>query len=257
MNTPDLGDRISGNNATRSALTLIELLVVIAIIGILAALLLPTLSAGKAYARSASCKNHLRQMGLALKMYVEENGQHYPRQVRSKPGNPSVFVFWFDTLTPYYPVSWTNRAYHCPGYDGFVGWARTGTIENEYGSYAYNAFGIRRDDGGTQPLGLGPMNRIPVVSENQIAAPSEMFSIGESRFLSETENELPGGDTILRSGFLNGSPLHKFNPARHGKKYNQLFCDGHISAMNPWVLFNPTNTAAMWNNDHQPHPELW
>jgi hypothetical protein len=27
--------------------------------------------------------------------------------------------------------------------------------------------------------------------------------------------------------------------------------------MNPWVLFNPTNTAPMWNNDHQPHPEMW
>jgi hypothetical protein len=27
--------------------------------------------------------------------------------------------------------------------------------------------------------------------------------------------------------------------------------------MNPWVLFNHTNTAAMWNRDHQPHPELW
>jgi len=27
--------------------------------------------------------------------------------------------------------------------------------------------------------------------------------------------------------------------------------------MNPWILFNPTNTAAMWNNDHQPHPEFW
>jgi prepilin-type processing-associated H-X9-DG protein len=48
-----------------------------------------------------------------------------------------------------------------------------------------------------------------------------------------------------------------FDPARHGKSYNQLFCDGHVAAMNPWVLFNPTNTAAMWNSDHQPHPELW
>jgi hypothetical protein len=27
--------------------------------------------------------------------------------------------------------------------------------------------------------------------------------------------------------------------------------------MNPRILFNPTNSAALWNNDHQPHPELW
>jgi prepilin-type processing-associated H-X9-DG protein len=45
--------------------------------------------------------------------------------------------------------------------------------------------------------------------------------------------------------------------ARHGKNYNQLFCDGHVLAMNPWVLFNPTNSALMWNYDHESHPELW
>ena len=38
---------------------------------------------------------------------------------------------------------------------------------------------------------------------------------------------------------------------------NQLYCDGHVSAINPEALFNPSNTAAMWNYDHQPHPELW
>ncbi|MGP8237786.1 MAG: hypothetical protein ACLQVW_20565, partial [Limisphaerales bacterium] len=52
-------------------------------------------------------------------------------------------------------------------------------------------------------------------------------------------------------------PAFLFDPARHGKNYNIFFCDGQIAGMNPWVLFNPTNTAAMWNTDHQPHPELW
>jgi prepilin-type processing-associated H-X9-DG protein len=48
-----------------------------------------------------------------------------------------------------------------------------------------------------------------------------------------------------------------FDPARHGRNYNQLFCDGHVSAMSPWVIFNPTNSAVMWNYDHEPHPEYW
>ena len=49
---------------------MIELLVVISIIGILAALLLPALSKGNAYAHSTTCKNHLDQIGLALQTYV-------------------------------------------------------------------------------------------------------------------------------------------------------------------------------------------
>ncbi len=48
------------------------MLVVIAIIGMLAALLLPELSLAKGYAKSASCKNHLHQMGIALQLYVNE-----------------------------------------------------------------------------------------------------------------------------------------------------------------------------------------
>src|SRR4030095_9013237 len=51
------------------AFTLIELLVVIAIIVILAALLLPVLSRARAQARSASCKNHLHQIGVSMQMY--------------------------------------------------------------------------------------------------------------------------------------------------------------------------------------------
>jgi len=60
------------------AFTLIELLVVIAIVSVLAALLLPVLARAKASANSTTCKNHLRQMGVALQMYVDENRGVYP-----------------------------------------------------------------------------------------------------------------------------------------------------------------------------------
>lgn len=143
------------NNASRrrpkgilgaNGLTLIELLVVIAIIGVLAALLLPALARAKGQAHSTTCKNHLRQMGEALQMYVHENGGKYPFIVslpEAAYGDP-IDVNWFAKLQPYYPLRWTDPAYHCPGYKGAIE-APTNPIagHDALGSYAYNWRGVR------------------------------------------------------------------------------------------------------------------
>jgi prepilin-type N-terminal cleavage/methylation domain-containing protein/prepilin-type processing-associated H-X9-DG protein len=92
--------------------TLIELLVVIAIIAILAAILLPVLQAAQQRAQQINCLNNLRQWGIALHVYSNDNADRMPRDgtdqgetyidfgpVSDAPaGTPTDPYAWFNTL---------------------------------------------------------------------------------------------------------------------------------------------------------------
>jgi prepilin-type N-terminal cleavage/methylation domain-containing protein len=71
------------------AFTLIELLVVIAIIGILAALLLPVLSAVKGNAKRTACLNNLREINQGIRMYYDDSNGASPTAYHSQ-GTPMV-----------------------------------------------------------------------------------------------------------------------------------------------------------------------
>jgi prepilin-type N-terminal cleavage/methylation domain-containing protein/prepilin-type processing-associated H-X9-DG protein len=64
--------------STRKAMTLVELLVVIAIIGVLVAMLLPAVQVARSAARAASCKNNMRQIGLAILQFCDTHKGQFP-----------------------------------------------------------------------------------------------------------------------------------------------------------------------------------
>src|SRR3569833_2726288 len=88
--------------------TLIELLVVIAIIAILAAILFPVFAQAREKARQISCVSNLKQVGLGVLQYVQDNDEHYPMGVDQ---NWDWQTTWPFVTQPYIK---STDVYRCP-----------------------------------------------------------------------------------------------------------------------------------------------
>src|SRR5258708_35443796 len=132
------------------AFTLIELLVVIGIIGVLASLLMPALSRAKGKANDTKCISNLRQIGIALCIYADENQGRLPFAERrpTTPVNPTnILPRIVDVLSNH--VGGAVAIFRCPR-------DRFGWFEKEGSSYEWNY------QANGQPIGLpGTISGIP------------------------------------------------------------------------------------------------
>jgi len=228
--------------------TLIELLVVIAIIAILAGMLLPTLGRAKESGRGAVCKNNMRQLGLGMLMYAEDNREHYAwagegdgnmgpdwvwgGQSRADLDNrtywrkpPLNFGFHAEagSLFPFVmsrqvirPATGNNPDAHTNSYPVYA-CPSSGPLGKALRvNYSLNGLVDGRPGKGSPPLG---------VKTTQVVNPTQ-------KFLFMQENPL----SMVNASVSPGGSVDDFPLTLHNGGLNNTFMDGHVEFMKEKVL---------------------
>ncbi|MGA1238325.1 MAG: type II secretion system protein [Rhodothermales bacterium] len=220
-----------GSGLGSRGFTLIELLVVVAVIGILAGLLLPTLSRAKEKGRTVLCLSNLRQLQMALEMYAGEHDDEAPPRDATQ--------HWPGALYPYYG---DITLLHCPSDEPE---SRRSFLINGWNDYFEKLLGSEAFEGFMRyqyPHGM-KLAAVPL--------PAETISFGEKRTGS------PHVYMDVLQG-QKGNDLEELEHARHGGKPNRragrsnfAFCDGSVRSLGFGQSITPVNLWSLtdaWRN---------
>ncbi|AHF91261.1 N-terminal cleavage protein [Opitutaceae bacterium TAV5] len=213
--------------------TLIELLTVIAIIGILAAIIIPTVGRVRATARSAQCKSNLRQIGVAAAMWSEDRKGDILPIHNSKEDRPNPFnaQHWPSLLAPYIGRTGTEPlanytdvpVFLCPG---------LGAGPEAFG-YGINVL-ISPTNGSSIARPLLKMNAVATPSRtvrmtDNYRAPADKWRVFVRQpSYGKWKTTLPGETGIM--------------DFRHpGQTCNVLWLDGHVTSEKPDTPFTTNN----------------
>ncbi|HEY1717352.1 MAG TPA: prepilin-type N-terminal cleavage/methylation domain-containing protein [Verrucomicrobiae bacterium] len=263
MNTGIQKRRCFRSGFRAAGFTLIELLVVIAIIAILAAMLLPALSAAKLKAKNIQCVSNLKQLSLAYIMYIGDFHASFPHI----SGND----LWLGDMITYYaqvnglricPVAYTpttrtvsSATYTYGAADQMWNWSPYGTVYQ--GSYGFNGWLYGSYDALPSDL-LGTPASWKYGNESAVKDTTDTPLFGDAMWIDGWPKEVEGPSADLYDGNAASGEMGRWTIARHGSSspasaprsitsstglpgsINIAFFDGHASSvklMNLWTLY--------------------